>query len=75
MAKNFNGAEANVIADKALLRQGIHILNTKYLEKEVFCFTEMIRDNEEMNEEAKTVSDLEKEVKIKRAFYKNMRDI
>ena len=74
MAKNFNSIIAKVIANKALLRLGIHILATEYLQEGALCFTQVIGDNKEMNEKIKTVSDLKQEVNIKRVCCKKKTD-
>lgn len=55
-----------LIDDKALLGLNMHILATKYLEKEAFCFTKVIENNKEIKKDgnkAETVSDSEKETK------------
>lgn len=75
LAKIFNGVSVEVIADEILLRLSIHILAMRYLEKRAFCFIEVIGDNKKMNEEAKTISNSEKEIKMKRVFYKEKKDV
>lgn len=54
-----------VITDKVLLRLGIHILVTKYLEEGALCFSKVTRDDDKTSEEAETVSNSEKKIKIK----------
>lgn len=61
-AKNFNDVSAEVITDKVLLKLGIHILATEYLEDEVFCFTKVTLDNKKTNEEAETFSNSKKKL-------------
>lgn len=75
MVKNFNDISAKVIADNALLRLGIYILAIGYLEKRVPHFTKVIEDDKETNEKAKTISNLEEEIKIKQVFYKEKKNI
>lgn len=57
------------------MKLGIYILAIRYLEEGAFCFTKVIGNNKKINEEIKTVSNSEKEVKIKQVFYKKKRDI
>ena len=75
MVKNFNSISTEVITDEFLLRPGIHILATRYLEKRVFCFTKVIRNNKKINEKVKTVFNLKKEIKIKKSFYNEKKDV
>lgn len=64
--KNLNSISAEVISDKALLRLGIW--------KRVFCFTKVTRNNKKINKEVEMVTNLEKEIKIKRAFLKEKKN-
>ena len=63
-----------VTADKALLRLDIYILTVEHLEKWVFYFIKITRDDKKTNEEAETVFDLEEKIKIKRALYKEKKN-
>ena len=74
LAKHFNGVNAEIIFNEALLRLGIHILATEYLEKRALWFIKVIKDNKEINEKAKTVSNLKEEVKTTWVFYKEKKD-
>lgn len=74
MAKNFNIISIEVIANKALLRLGIYILATRYLDKEAFWFIKVIGDNKETNKEAETVFDSKKMIKIKRVLCKKKKN-
>ena len=63
LAKNLDGISTELFKNKALLRLNIHILATGYFEKRTSCFTKVIGDNEETNEdgeEAEMVSNSEK---------------
>lgn len=64
-----------VIIDKALLRLCISIFAIRYLEKRAFCFIKIIGDNKKTNEEADRVSNLEKKIQIKKALYKEKKNI
>ena len=73
--KNFNNISAKAIADKALLRLGIHILATGYLKKRAFCFTEVTRNDKEINKKADTVFNSKEKIKIKKVFCKKKKNI
>lgn len=75
LAKSFNGVSAKVITNEALMRLNIYILAKRYLEKGSSHFTKLIGDDKEMNEETEIVSDSKKEIKLKKALYKENRDV
>lgn len=74
LAKNLNDINVEVIADKTLLRLGIHILAIVYLEEKVLYFTKVIGNNKGTNQEVKIVSDSEEEIKIKKALCKEKKE-
>ena len=68
LAKNLDSVSTELIKNKALLRLNMHILATRYLEKGVFHFTKVIKNDKEMIEdgkEAEMVSNSEEETKKK----------
>lgn len=70
--KKFNGATTELIANEALLRLGIHISATAYLEDGAPRLTEITGDDEQTSEdgtEAETVSNSEEATKKKGGLY------
>ena len=50
MTRNLDGVSMELIYDKAILRVNIYLFAIKYLKKTAFCFGEITKDNEEINE-------------------------
>ena len=74
MAKNYDHFTMELIPDKTLLRLGLHILSTKYLEDRAPCFTKITKHGNigfyrkvVEKDGKKTVIDLEKEASKKKS--------
>lgn len=74
IAKNFNDISMKNIANEALLKLSIHILSTKYLKKEAFCFIKVFQNNGKKNKEIEIISDLTEKIKIKKILYKKKKN-
>ena len=86
MAKNFKNLTTTLIPDETLLRPGLHILFTGYLEDGAPCFIkvteydntgfdyEVVEDEDSEEDGKEAVTDLEEEASKKKARRKRKRD-